>query len=510
MIRPALLVVELAALAAWSAAQDPQRNVPKPIELPAERQLLVDDWLVESRTNLTRVLHQPAKLPEPVLVGDQPWEGWAVYPHGSPCLLYDAGERLYKLWYQAYSISVEEGKRTERYVMCYATSRDGLVWEKPALGIYAFGGSKANNIVIIGKSNWALTNVIKDERDPDPARRYKCLSWDRPGTEPGAPYGIAVAFSPDGIHWQFHPGNPVVTGVGDSHNVIWDDRLGKFLGYFRPGGRTSGGIRTIGYSTSDDFVHWTEPELILRPDTQDPVADEFYQMPVVRYAGAYVGFLWVYHNSPRWAGATDPPKLANLTGLQQRMDTQLTYSRDGRRFMRIGDRATWLPTGPAGAWDEGMVTASTALERGDEIWLYYSGIGALHTYESLQTLREIVGGRRRMAAVGLAKLRRDGYVSLRADTTGGVLVTRQLVLREPRQLVVNADARRGSLAIEVLDPTLDPVPGFGRAEAVPLTGDAVAHTVAWKSGSDLSALRGKTVRLRIWLKDADLYSVEIR
>jgi len=509
MTRRALLVLALAAAGASARGQDPQRNVPKPVPAPAEPQLVVDDWLVESRTNLSRVLHQPAKLHEPVLVGDQPWEGWAVYPHGSPCLLYDAEERIYKLWYQAYSISVDGGKRTERYVMCYATSRDGLVWDKPSLGIHAFGGSTANNIVVVGDVYWALTNVLKDLRDPDPSRRYKCLSWDRPGG-PDAPHGIAVAFSPDGIHWRMHPGNPVVTGVGDSHNVLADARSGKFFGYFRPGGRTSGGIRTIAFSTSDDFVRWTEPELILRPDTQDPVADEFYQMPVVAYAGRYVGFLWVYHNSPRWAGAANPPRLANLRGLQQRMDTQLTYSHDGRRFLRVADRATWLPTGPPGAWDEGMVTASTLLERGDELWLYYSGIGALHTYESLQTLRQVVGGKRRMAAVGLAKLRRDGFVSLRAGRDEGILVTRPLTLDAPSELVVNADARRGSVAVEVLDPVLDPLPGFARADAVPLTRDAVRHGVAWKQGSDLSALRGKTVRLRIWLRDADLYSIQIR
>jgi hypothetical protein len=508
---PAATLLAVALLASATVrGQDPQRSIPKPVELTADRQLFVDDWLVDSRTAVTRVLHPPTKAPQPVLIGDRPWEGWMVYPHGSPCVMYDREERLYKLWYQAYSISVTGGERVERYIMCYATSRDGLSWEKPELGIHEIAGSKANNVVVIGQRYWALTNVIKDERDPDPSRRYKCLSWDRPGAGQSATSGISVAFSPDGVHWQLHPGNPVLTGVGDSHNILWDTRLGKFVGYFRPGGRTSGGIRTIGFSTSDDFVHWSEPELILRPDTQDPVADEFYQMPVVEYQGKYIGFLWVYHNSPRWAGAANPPKLENVRGLQQKMDTQLTYSHDGKHFLRIGDRAVWLPTGAPGTWDEGMVEASTAIERDREIWIYYSGTGARHTFESLQTLGKIVDGRRRMGAVGLAKLRRDGWVSLRGGAEEGVVVTRQLVLKEPKQLVLNADARRGSVVVEVLDPSLDPVAGFGRVEARPLTGDAVEGVIAWSSGSDLSSLRGRTVRLRIWLKNADLYSIQFR
>src|SRR4029434_10750512 len=127
---------------------------------------------------------------------------------------------------------------------------------------------------------------------------------------------------------------------------------------------------------------------------------------VTRYQGKYIGFLWVYHNSPRWSGTTTPPKLENVRGLQQKMDTQLTYSHDGKRFMRVADREVWLPTGAPGNWDEGMIEASTLIERGDELWIYYSGTGALHTYESLQTLGKLVGGRRRLGAVGAAQLTR--------------------------------------------------------------------------------------------------------
>jgi hypothetical protein len=32
-------------------------------------------------------------------------------------------------------------------VVLYATSRDGVSWEKPALGLHAYDGSSANNIV---------------------------------------------------------------------------------------------------------------------------------------------------------------------------------------------------------------------------------------------------------------------------------------------------------------------------------------------------------------------------
>ncbi|MCP4811188.1 MAG: hypothetical protein GY888_01665 [Planctomycetaceae bacterium] len=41
----------------------------------------------------------------------------------------------------------------------------------------------------------------------------------------------------------------------------------------------------------------------------------------------------------------------------------------------------------------------------------------------------------------------------------------------------------------------------------PIRGDFVDHTVQWKSGTDLSSLSGKVVKLRFQLKNADLYSI---
>ena len=38
--------------------------------------LFVDDWEIHQMINLQRVVNRPARWPEPVLVADQPWEGW--------------------------------------------------------------------------------------------------------------------------------------------------------------------------------------------------------------------------------------------------------------------------------------------------------------------------------------------------------------------------------------------------------------------------------------------------
>jgi len=37
-------------------------------------------------------------------------------------------------------------------------------------------------------------------------------------------------------------------------------------------------------------------------------------------------------------------------------------------------------------------------------------------------------------------------------------------------------------------------------------GDTIEQTVRWKSGSDVSRLKGRAIRMRVVMHDADLYS----
>jgi hypothetical protein len=41
-------------------------------------------------------------------------------------------------------------------------------------------------------------------------------------------------------------------------------------------------------------------------------------------------------------------------------------------------------------------------------------------------------------------------------------------------------------------------------------GDRLDRVVEWKSGSDVSALAGKSIRLRFVMKDADLYAIQFK
>ena len=86
------------------------------------------------------------------------------------------------------------------------------------------------------------------------SERYKALG----GT--GKP-GLIALTSPDGVHWQEVQKEPVLTkGAFDSQNVsFWSTSEACYVCYFRV---FVDGIRRISRSTSDDFVHWTEPVLM--------------------------------------------------------------------------------------------------------------------------------------------------------------------------------------------------------------------------------------------------------
>jgi hypothetical protein len=105
-------------------------------------------------------------------------------------------------------------------------------------------------------------------------------------------------------------------------------------------------------------------------------------------------------------------------------------------------------------------------------------------------------------------LRTDGFTSLHAPYQGGEVLTRPLVFAG-RELVINfATSAAGAMHIEIQNDQGDPVPGYTLADAQAIIGDDIARRVSWKGGASVEALAGKPIRLRIQMKDADLYSIQ--
>ena len=143
-----------------------------------------------------------------------------------------------------------------------------------------------------------------------------------------------------------------------------------------------------------------------------------------------------------------------------------------------------------------MGTAIEPIITDDEILWYYTGTE--HTHGAMMKDRH--------KAIGLAKWRLDGFVSLDADAEDGVVETVPLEIPNGG-LEINADASAGQVGVEVLTVDGQVQSGFSIDDCVPLTEDNIRHSVQWKSATLASAQQ--PLRLRFVLNRAKLYAFRV-
>jgi hypothetical protein len=429
------------------------------------------------------------------------------------------------MWYRAGTRSRKDYAAGTN--VCYALSDDGIRWTKPALGIHDHYGYARTNIVFRppagGKSRFDSLAVFKDSVDADPGRRYKMVTFqyndehyyavDKP-----RPSGCYAAFSADGLRWREEADQPFLligNGMGDTLNLMHDTRRNRYVIFtkifvtpegrfiYRDAGsqqrirRADGGfdspehpvtlVRHRGQAESTDMLHWTEPVWIVPKDDRDPADVQFYNNTGFLYGSQYLGLLAVYH--PDTTGS---------------IDVQLISSRDGRNWRRAFDRSPILACGePDGEWDFGPIaTSSEPPQRvGDELRVYYGSGWGRHSGTGPDVpARDGQSGR----AIGMAKLRLDGFVSLETGAEPGTLTTVPLLLEQPG-IRVNAEVR-GAATVEVLDAAGLPVAELSGPAAGRIAGNGTALPVRFDRPEALRAWVGRPVRLRFTLRDASLYS----
>lgn len=441
-------------------------------------QLFVDDHLVDNRwgveyltETVTRVFHAPIKHDANPLVSGT---------GGMLNVVWDDEAQLFRMWYQEYWDQSME-PRLYTYAIAYAESADGLDWRLPTIGEHEFKGTKQNNIVLLGPTGGrAETPCLLDvpERFKKGYKYVMLYLTDDPKSS-------RMIGSQDGIHWDAASDTCIATDyTPDAPNrIIWDPQTERFVWFTRATNiyRNRGERRKVG--RLEHTALWEEwplrSENILLPDQLDAETKHnyFYGMPTSYYAGMYWGFLWSYQH-------------------QEDIYVSLAFSRDGYDFTRPADRPRLIDLGDEGSWDGGMVSANGWIEVGDEWWIYYVGTDGRH-HE-----REPVPG------IGLAKLRKEGFASLRSPAGGGFVVTKVFECPGASQspgggLQVNADVSKGELRVKVTDYERQVLPGF--EQSVSLSGDGVRQDVVWE-GASLRALAGQEIRLEFEMKGVvDLY-----
>ena len=466
------------------------------IDVQTHRQLFIDDHGVAEMQNLQRVVNQPLKhAGNPLIEADTPWEGWRVQLYGS--VMRNAETGLCKIWYFIFSGTefdppvLADGKKRGPLTgfLGYATSTDGVKWTKPALGLVDFAGSRQNNLTSFeGKEPVAGEGfgIIDDAKGPDESRRYKAIfshGWNNPAG------GVFYSFSADGLTWTLPEDRRAKSGYSDTGQcLLWDPRLNKYVAY----GRFGGVGRRVARMESDDFVHWTDPVLVFEADKDDGPNAQIYGISVNYYEGVYIGMIWMYH-----------------AGTDERIDVQLIHSRDGIAWQRTGDRAVFIPNGPEGAWDRGLIlgTANGLVQLDDHIYIYYSAHIANHGKGRGRSREASL--MYRCGGIGLAMLRRDGWVSLDAGVKPGHVITKPFVVPPPAdgksapELLVNANAYMGEVSVSILDADGNPIEGFTKSN--PIQHDALRTQITWPN-ADPATLVGRTVQLRFDVELAKIYA----
>ena len=485
----AALLLAIAASSPRAAAQ----VADEPVEIArGVPQFFVDDWLVDNRYAIkyknhavVRSVHPPVKHPaNPLYRGDCGYVNVARHPQSGK----------FQLWTQVHHWVEKPGGRSSRYAIAYAESENGLKWRAPNLGLFPWKGSTENNIVIRGPNSARASGPQLLLTLPEEQKRgYQYVMTYRTGGAGKEHDGIRLIGSQDGIHWDADSDVRLKHIHSDTLNsIVYDAARKRYFMTCRAKDRyrrlkggmlDMGASRRISFLTSDQlWTEWQEaPRALLTPDEVDAESrfHFFYGMPVHHHAGIYWGFLWVFRMN-------DP------------IHTELVTSRDGVHWRRSPARLPLIPLGEDGAWDDGMTFGGPHwVEVGDEWWFYYAGHDGGHDSPH------------RKAAIGLATCKQERLIGLHGPQNGGGVVVTRLIKWPGGELFINAASRGddAKLSVRVSDAIRNPLAGFDHADCVPFPGDAVRHKITWAGGRSLANLKGKAVRLEVFLQNADLFTV---
>jgi len=433
------------------------------VDIGSRLELFVDSFMVDSLTgNAERRLHHPQPR-EVVLTFDRPWEGAFC---GYFSVMMDEGR--VRMYYRGWP------KLGKSDATCCAESDDGITFTRPSLGLFEYNGSKDNNIVWLGAGCHNFTPFKDANPAAPPEQRYKALAS-------AAPKASLVPFaSPDGYRWSKLQDEPVITeGAFDSQNLaFWDEVRGEYVSYFRD---FRNGVRDVKRCLSKDFINWTKPEWL---DYGDAPPEHLYTNAAVPYFRApHIHLAFPCRFVPgrrkvpahKEGGVNDGVLMSSRDGLH--------WERWVEAFLRPGpDPLCWTDRNNYIAW--GLAPTSAT-----EISLYWT---EHYRYPDYRLRRGVI--------------RTDGFVSVHANAEGGELLTRPFTFAG-RSLVVNYETSAiGSLRFELCDEAGQACDGVALSDCGRLFGNEIAHTVSWGDNADVARLAGKPVRLRVQLKDADLYS----
>jgi hypothetical protein len=454
------------------------------IELGDRREIFIDHYLIDKLEG-TRIKKHAPEDRGPVLFFERPWES-----NAPAYITIIKDENLFRAYYRG-GHSLPDGKRTQN--TCYAESKDGINWVKPSLGLIEVNGSKENNILLdVEPETHNFSPFIDENPKARPSERYKAFGGD-------AKKGLIPYASPDGIHWKRLKDEGVIKeGWFDSQNVaFWSESEQVYVCYFRTWtGEKTRGYRTVSRSVSKDFLNWSDPAEMSYGDTPyehiyTQQTSSYYRAPHIYVA---IGSRFIPHR--QIATDIELNELKVHPGQHKGLsESFFMTSRGGNVYDRTFMDAFIRPGIGINHW--------TARTNYPALNVVQTGPGEMSVYVN-QDYAQPTGHLRRYS------MRIDGFTSLNGPYKGGVVITKPFTFLGKELEVNYSTAAGGEILIEIQDENGNPIPGFTLAEAQKLIGNEIDGKVNWNGDKNLTELASKPVRLYIYMKDADLYSIRFK
>lgn len=472
------------------------------LDIGSRRELLVDHYLIDSLDGAELVMSRP-RDEGIVFRFDRSWEGqYSAYAvvlnpaDGDYYLYYRASPRLFDNFRDA--APGKGSQQLEQYVGV-ALSRDGINWERPDLGLHEVHDTRHNNVILVEKEFCHSFSPFVDKPGTPKTQRFKSVAGETPD-------GLVMFSSEDGLHWEkMFGGQPVFPVEYDwgSSPVFWSETERQYILYGRTwkdfeDGRWWKGFRWVGRSTSEDLEHWTRFEAVrILHDGRDIEPEHFYTngtQPYFRAPHIYIALFGLLVDG----GVLTPDQIGTLKIDDEswplaRSGGGLMSSRGGKTFQRTFlEEFIRPPIGP-------------------ENWICrcnYPATGIVQTGPAEMSVYTDVEWGQPSRALRRYSLRLDGFASLRAPFGGGQMVTKAFTFEGNRLSINYATGSRGSIRIQIETPEGRAIEGFAHKDCLEIVGNETDRLVAFRDSTDVGGLSGRPVRLRVVMKDADLYSFQ--
>ena len=468
-----------------------------PINIGSRRELFVDSYLIENLTGLELRLQKP----QPAGISlrfDRSWEGRYC---GYVTVIKD--HDVYRMYYRGWPDPQSNGDNSDNQVTCYAESPDGVNWEKPDLGLVDIEGTYRNNVILAGNGHVSHNFTPFIDRKPGipTSERFKAIA----GT---AQTGVLTFASADGIRWRQSKERPILPPSPDeirydSQNLaFWSDAESCYVCYFRV---FRNGIRTVARTTSKDFDTWSEPVLVRLGEGPPEHLYTSQIQPYFRAPHIYIAFPARF-----LPGKT---VLTDEEGEALEIDRYPSSKNNGRgRWFDISE-TLFMSSRSRDRFDRTFMQGFVRPGADRRNWVgrsNFAALGVVPTGPREMSMYVTRGFSQPTHHLERLSLRTDGITSLSAPYNGGEMVTK-LILFNGRELELNYETGAdGHITVEMLNERNEPVVGCTKKDAIPNVGDEIVRIARWKEGADVRRLANTPVRLRFFMKDADLYSFRFR